>query len=83
MAWDVIRTEPIIVRLHCSLTQYLNGPGWSLVCSCASCGVHSEPWDRNSFTTKSLTLHVLSSAAERSSIDLKLGLHVFAWLGPS
>lgn len=27
MAWEVIRTEPIIVRLHCSLTQYLNGPG--------------------------------------------------------
>lgn len=27
VAWDVIRTEPIIVRLHCSLTQYLNGPG--------------------------------------------------------
>ncbi|XP_066470337.1 protein mono-ADP-ribosyltransferase PARP8 isoform X2 [Tiliqua scincoides] len=26
VAWDVIRTEPIIVRLHCSLTQYLNGP---------------------------------------------------------
>jgi poly [ADP-ribose] polymerase 6/8 len=27
VAWEVIRTEPIIVRLHCSLTQYLNGPG--------------------------------------------------------
>uniref|UniRef100_A0AAY5EM48 Poly [ADP-ribose] polymerase n=1 Tax=Electrophorus electricus TaxID=8005 RepID=A0AAY5EM48_ELEEL len=27
LAWDVIRTEPVIVRLHCSLTQYLNGPG--------------------------------------------------------
>ncbi|KAG7318285.1 hypothetical protein KOW79_018040 [Hemibagrus wyckioides] len=26
LAWDVIRTEPVIVRLHCSLTQYLNGP---------------------------------------------------------
>uniref|UniRef100_A0A671G4F1 Poly [ADP-ribose] polymerase n=1 Tax=Rhinolophus ferrumequinum TaxID=59479 RepID=A0A671G4F1_RHIFE len=26
VAWEVIRTEPIIVRLHCSLTQYLNGP---------------------------------------------------------
>ncbi|XP_009864899.1 PREDICTED: poly [ADP-ribose] polymerase 8-like, partial [Apaloderma vittatum] len=26
VAWDVIRTEPIIVRLHCSLTQYLTGP---------------------------------------------------------
>uniref|UniRef100_G3SU39 Poly [ADP-ribose] polymerase n=1 Tax=Loxodonta africana TaxID=9785 RepID=G3SU39_LOXAF len=26
LAWEVIRTEPIIVRLHCSLTQYLNGP---------------------------------------------------------
>ncbi|XP_041425351.1 protein mono-ADP-ribosyltransferase PARP8 [Xenopus laevis] len=26
VAWDVIRTEPIVVRLHCSLTQYLNGP---------------------------------------------------------
>ncbi|XP_078531178.1 protein mono-ADP-ribosyltransferase PARP8 [Lissotriton helveticus] len=26
IAWDVIRTEPVIVRLHCSLTQYLNGP---------------------------------------------------------
>uniref|UniRef100_A0A8C4XJN2 PARP8 polymerase n=1 Tax=Falco tinnunculus TaxID=100819 RepID=A0A8C4XJN2_FALTI len=26
VAWDVLRTEPIIVRLHCSLTQYLNGP---------------------------------------------------------
>ncbi|XP_023679063.1 protein mono-ADP-ribosyltransferase PARP8 [Paramormyrops kingsleyae] len=26
VAWDVIRTEPVIVRLHCSLTQYLNGP---------------------------------------------------------
>lgn len=39
MAWDVVRTEPIIVRLHCSLTQYLNGPGWSLVCSsCVLCG---------------------------------------------
>uniref|UniRef100_A0A667XV98 Poly [ADP-ribose] polymerase n=1 Tax=Myripristis murdjan TaxID=586833 RepID=A0A667XV98_9TELE len=24
-AWDVIRREPVIVRLHCSLTQYLNG----------------------------------------------------------
>lgn len=29
LAWDVIRTEPVIVRLHCSLTQYLNGPGQS------------------------------------------------------
>uniref|UniRef100_A0A8C1NMC3 Poly [ADP-ribose] polymerase n=2 Tax=Cyprinus carpio TaxID=7962 RepID=A0A8C1NMC3_CYPCA len=26
LAWDVIRSEPVIVRLHCSLTQYLNGP---------------------------------------------------------
>uniref|UniRef100_A0A8L0DLW2 Poly [ADP-ribose] polymerase n=1 Tax=Oncorhynchus mykiss TaxID=8022 RepID=A0A8L0DLW2_ONCMY len=26
LAWDVIRREPVIVRLHCSLTQYLNGP---------------------------------------------------------
>ncbi|MCJ8746986.1 hypothetical protein PDJAM_G00148150 [Pangasius djambal] len=26
LAWDVIRTEPVIIRLHCSLTQYLNGP---------------------------------------------------------
>ncbi|KAM9328924.1 protein mono-ADP-ribosyltransferase PARP8 isoform 2-T2 [Gastrophryne carolinensis] len=26
VAWDVIRTEPIVIRLHCSLTQYLNGP---------------------------------------------------------
>ncbi|XP_050166034.1 protein mono-ADP-ribosyltransferase PARP8-like, partial [Myiozetetes cayanensis] len=26
VSWNVIRTEPIIVRLHCSLTQYLNGP---------------------------------------------------------
>ncbi|KAG5280776.1 hypothetical protein AALO_G00063910 [Alosa alosa] len=26
LAWDVIRMEPVIVRLHCSLTQYLNGP---------------------------------------------------------
>ncbi|XP_066568149.1 protein mono-ADP-ribosyltransferase PARP8 isoform X2 [Amia ocellicauda] len=26
LAWDVIRKEPVIVRLHCSLTQYLNGP---------------------------------------------------------
>uniref|UniRef100_A0A673XLD9 Poly [ADP-ribose] polymerase n=1 Tax=Salmo trutta TaxID=8032 RepID=A0A673XLD9_SALTR len=26
LAWDVIRWEPVIVRLHCSLTQYLNGP---------------------------------------------------------
>ncbi|XP_040511981.1 protein mono-ADP-ribosyltransferase PARP8 isoform X2 [Gallus gallus] len=26
VAWDVIRTEPIVVRLHCSLTQYLSGP---------------------------------------------------------
>ncbi|XP_045695837.1 protein mono-ADP-ribosyltransferase PARP8 isoform X2 [Phyllostomus hastatus] len=26
VAWEVVRTEPIIVRLHCSLTQYLNGP---------------------------------------------------------
>uniref|UniRef100_H3A343 Poly [ADP-ribose] polymerase n=1 Tax=Latimeria chalumnae TaxID=7897 RepID=H3A343_LATCH len=26
IAWDVIHTEPIVVRLHCSLTQYLNGP---------------------------------------------------------
>ncbi|GAB1292162.1 Protein mono-ADP-ribosyltransferase PARP8 [Apodemus speciosus] len=26
VAWEVIRAEPIIVRLHCSLTQYLNGP---------------------------------------------------------
>ncbi|XP_039614430.1 protein mono-ADP-ribosyltransferase PARP8 isoform X1 [Polypterus senegalus] len=26
VAWDVIRKEPVIVRLHCSLTQYLNGP---------------------------------------------------------
>ncbi|KAG5841155.1 protein mono-ADP-ribosyltransferase PARP8 isoform X1 [Anguilla anguilla] len=25
-AWDVIRREPVIIRLHCSLTQYLNGP---------------------------------------------------------
>ncbi|XP_071393565.1 protein mono-ADP-ribosyltransferase PARP8 isoform X2 [Centroberyx affinis] len=25
LAWDVIRREPVIVRLHCSLTQYLNG----------------------------------------------------------
>uniref|UniRef100_A0A8C3XCW7 Poly [ADP-ribose] polymerase n=1 Tax=Cyanoderma ruficeps TaxID=181631 RepID=A0A8C3XCW7_9PASS len=58
VAWDVIRTEPIIVRLHCSLTQYLNGPGWSIVCSCALCGVQSEPWDRHLFTTKSLTLHI-------------------------
>ncbi|XP_043933620.1 protein mono-ADP-ribosyltransferase PARP8 [Protopterus annectens] len=24
-AWEVKRTEPVIVRLHCSLTQYLNG----------------------------------------------------------
>lgn len=32
MAWDVIRTEPIIVRLHCSLTQYLNGPGKPRLC---------------------------------------------------
>lgn len=84
MAWDVIRTEPIIVRLHCSLTQYLNGPGWSTVCSsCALCGVQSEPWGRHLFTTKSLTLRVLSSTAERSPVDLKLDLTVFAWLGPS
>ncbi|XP_042176160.1 protein mono-ADP-ribosyltransferase PARP8 isoform X3 [Oncorhynchus tshawytscha] len=26
LAWDVIRRETVIVRLHCSLTQYLNGP---------------------------------------------------------
>ncbi|XP_040399197.1 protein mono-ADP-ribosyltransferase PARP8-like isoform X1 [Cygnus olor] len=26
VAWGVIRTEPIVVRLHCSLTQYFNGP---------------------------------------------------------
>ncbi|TRY90023.1 hypothetical protein DNTS_018251, partial [Danionella cerebrum] len=26
LAWDVIRSEPVIVRLHCSFTQYLNGP---------------------------------------------------------
>nr|KAF6355689.1 poly(ADP-ribose) polymerase family member 8 [Myotis myotis] len=26
VAWEVTRTEPITVRLHCSLTQYLNGP---------------------------------------------------------
>ncbi|KAG9355106.1 hypothetical protein JZ751_001819, partial [Albula glossodonta] len=26
LAWDVIRREPVIIRLHCSLTQYLNGP---------------------------------------------------------
>ncbi|XP_055743841.1 protein mono-ADP-ribosyltransferase PARP8-like isoform X1 [Salvelinus fontinalis] len=26
LAWDVIRREPVTVRLHCSLTQYLNGP---------------------------------------------------------
>ncbi|XP_036385812.1 protein mono-ADP-ribosyltransferase PARP8-like [Megalops cyprinoides] len=26
VAWDVIRREPVIVRMHCSLTQYLNGP---------------------------------------------------------
>uniref|UniRef100_A0A4W5KYF5 Poly (ADP-ribose) polymerase family, member 8 n=1 Tax=Hucho hucho TaxID=62062 RepID=A0A4W5KYF5_9TELE len=26
LAWNVIRREPVIVRLHCSLTQYLNGP---------------------------------------------------------
>ncbi|XP_041102974.1 protein mono-ADP-ribosyltransferase PARP8-like isoform X1 [Polyodon spathula] len=26
VAWDVIRREPVIVRLHCSLTQYLHGP---------------------------------------------------------
>lgn len=84
MAWDVIRTEPIIVRLHCSLTQYLNGPGWSTVCSsCALCGVQSEPWGRHLFTTKSLTLRVLSSTAERSPVDLKLDLTVFAWLDPS
>uniref|UniRef100_A0A8C5BMC6 Poly [ADP-ribose] polymerase n=1 Tax=Gadus morhua TaxID=8049 RepID=A0A8C5BMC6_GADMO len=25
LAWDVVRREPVIVRLHCSLTQYLNG----------------------------------------------------------
>ncbi|KAG5834265.1 hypothetical protein ANANG_G00259720 [Anguilla anguilla] len=25
-AWGVNRREPVIVRLHCSLTQYLNGP---------------------------------------------------------
>uniref|UniRef100_A0A8C0B6F5 Uncharacterized protein n=1 Tax=Buteo japonicus TaxID=224669 RepID=A0A8C0B6F5_9AVES len=34
VAWDVIRTEPIIVRLHCSLTQYLNGPD---LCSTLIC----------------------------------------------
>lgn len=84
MAWDVIRTEPIIVRLHCSLTQYLNGPGWSILyVSCAFCGVQSEPWVGHLLTTKSLTLHVLSSTAERSPVGLKFGLHVFAWLGPS
>uniref|UniRef100_A0AAY4BM86 Poly [ADP-ribose] polymerase n=1 Tax=Denticeps clupeoides TaxID=299321 RepID=A0AAY4BM86_9TELE len=26
LAWDVIRREPVTIRLHCSLTQYLNGP---------------------------------------------------------
>ncbi|KAJ8005585.1 hypothetical protein DPEC_G00119470 [Dallia pectoralis] len=26
LAWDVVRREPVVVRLHCSLTQYLNGP---------------------------------------------------------
>ncbi|KAJ3603954.1 hypothetical protein NHX12_028695 [Muraenolepis orangiensis] len=25
LAWEVVRREPVIVRLHCSLTQYLNG----------------------------------------------------------
>lgn len=42
MAWEVIRTEPIIVRLHCSLTQYLNGPGglhFSLIPSIERCVV--------------------------------------------
>lgn len=26
-AWKVIRTEPIILRLRFSLSQYLDGPG--------------------------------------------------------
>lgn len=30
-AWKVIRTEPIIVRLRFSLSQYLDGPGESVV----------------------------------------------------
>lgn len=29
-AWKVIRTEPIIVRLRFSLSQYLDGPGESV-----------------------------------------------------
>uniref|UniRef100_A0A8C0BIR6 Uncharacterized protein n=1 Tax=Buteo japonicus TaxID=224669 RepID=A0A8C0BIR6_9AVES len=54
VAWDVIRTEPIIVRLHCSLTQYLNGPGYHVL------------GDRYSFTIQSMTLHVLRFTAESS-----------------
>ncbi|KAL0979915.1 hypothetical protein UPYG_G00191530 [Umbra pygmaea] len=40
LAWDVIRREPVIVRLHCSLTQYLNGPVPTVdVCS----SIHKRP----------------------------------------
>ncbi len=34
-AWKVIRTEPIVLRLRFSLSQYLDGPGEKRVHFCA------------------------------------------------
>uniref|UniRef100_A0AAY4BPS4 Poly [ADP-ribose] polymerase n=1 Tax=Denticeps clupeoides TaxID=299321 RepID=A0AAY4BPS4_9TELE len=67
LAWDVIRREPVTIRLHCSLTQYLNGPGvvsLSLSLSltlCLGAGIHCNhgPLEKKRIVQRTLCKHAV------------------------
>ncbi|KAJ8396601.1 hypothetical protein AAFF_G00016670 [Aldrovandia affinis] len=89
IAWDVMRREPVIVRMHCSLTQYLNGPEPTVdvfqVSTKESFGLgHQLKKIMQTFVTQQWKRHCKEklncTVSKKSDKKVKSPLHIFSTL---